>query len=129
MFLSKLNHAIAKYRHQKSAALICNDPKHAQVILVDSTSPQGKRFIRDWGRDEDKIVLEYTWVSRCFAAQKLLKEPDQWGGCMTQDDGSSLEGDEGDQPVKCVYHSRPSGCQAEHAYMKSLVAHSQNHTG
>ncbi|KAF8898806.1 hypothetical protein BD779DRAFT_1485645 [Infundibulicybe gibba] len=61
---------------KKAGAIICSDPNHARYILVDSSTDQGRLFVRDWGQDPGKVVLEYTWVGN-----------DSWGGCKTQDDG------------------------------------------
>lgn len=72
---------------QKADAVICSDPKQARVILVDSNSIQGRLFIRDWGKDADKVVLEYSWVKSSISAGRVLAEADQWGGCLTSDDG------------------------------------------
>ncbi|KAF9457456.1 hypothetical protein BDZ94DRAFT_1326278 [Collybia nuda] len=79
---------------RKAGATVCADPKQAQVILVDSDSIQGKLFIRDWGKDDNKVVLEHSWVRKSIAAQKILGEVDQWGGCLTQDDGLPIVKDE-----------------------------------
>ncbi|KAF5356201.1 hypothetical protein D9756_004111 [Leucocoprinus leucothites] len=68
-------------------AVICTDPKHAQVILVDPESWQGREFIREWGKDKNKVVLNYTWVTKCINAAKPLLEEDDWGGSKTCDDG------------------------------------------
>ncbi|KAG6885588.1 hypothetical protein C0993_012590 [Termitomyces sp. T159_Od127] len=72
---------------KRAGALICSDPKQANVILVDATSDTGREFIRDWGGDTDKVVLQHTWVSACLAASKVLAKDDEWGGCLTFDDG------------------------------------------
>ncbi|KAF8640628.1 hypothetical protein AX17_000288 [Amanita inopinata Kibby_2008] len=80
---------------KKAGAIICNDPKHAQIILVDPRSTEGRRFVHDWGSDIDKVVLDYAWVSKCLAAGKALKEEDQWGNCLTQDEGLSTESEPG----------------------------------
>ena len=63
------------------------DPEHAQIILVDSDSWQGKEFIREWGNDQNKVVLSHTWVIKSIEAAKPLLERDNWGGCKTYDDG------------------------------------------
>ncbi|KAF8632545.1 hypothetical protein AX15_001760 [Amanita polypyramis BW_CC] len=78
---------------KKAGAEICNDPKQAQIILVDSRTYEGRKFIRDWGDDVNKVVLEYAWVSNSLAAARALKEGDQWGNCLTHDDGLPLDSD------------------------------------
>ncbi|TFK77156.1 hypothetical protein BDN72DRAFT_830322 [Pluteus cervinus] len=75
---------------KKSGAHICKDPSHARVILVDPSSIQGRQFIREWGLDSNKVVLEYRWVSRCLDAMQLLGTKDEWGGFLTKDDGLPL---------------------------------------
>ncbi|KAG6864462.1 hypothetical protein C0991_009324 [Blastosporella zonata] len=70
----------------KSGALICCDPKEANVILVDPTSDTGKDFIREWGNDTDKVVLKHSWVEACITASKALGKEDEWGGFLTIDD-------------------------------------------
>ncbi|KAG6842260.1 hypothetical protein C0991_000230 [Blastosporella zonata] len=72
---------------KKAGAVICSDPKQANVILVDATSDTGKEFIREWGNDTDKVVLQHTWVDACIAASKALGKDDEWGGFLTIDDG------------------------------------------
>ena len=80
-------------RVQKTGAEICNDPKQAQVILVDSRSFEGRNFIRDWGSDVNKVVLEHSWVAKSLEAGRALREDEQWGDCLTQDDGLALDPD------------------------------------
>ncbi|KAG6898049.1 hypothetical protein C0992_006527 [Termitomyces sp. T32_za158] len=72
---------------KKAGAVICSDPKQANVILVDATSDTGREFIREWGGDTDKVVLQHTWVAACLAASKVLAKDDEWGGFLTLDDG------------------------------------------
>ncbi|KAJ7706241.1 hypothetical protein B0H17DRAFT_1325937 [Mycena rosella] len=68
-------------RTLKSAgASIASDPKTADFILVESNTPTGQRFTRDW--NDEKKVLEVKWVSKTIAAGRLLKESDEWGGCL-----------------------------------------------
>ncbi|RDB29618.1 hypothetical protein Hypma_015586 [Hypsizygus marmoreus] len=81
---------------KRAGANVCSDPKQAQVILVDSTTIPGRQFIRDWGTDANKVVLEYSWVRNCIAAGRLLGEADQWGDCLTADDGLPIVKEESD---------------------------------
>lgn len=83
---------ISRLLLQKGGASICTQPKEARIILVDSRSRQGRQFIREWGQDEDKVVLEYTWAKRCNEAGKALLEGDNWGDCLTVDDGLPIDG-------------------------------------
>ena len=85
---------------QKAGAIICSGPKEAQVILVNTHSHQGRQFIRDWGGDTNKVVLEHSWVQTSIAAGKVLNEDDNWGGCLTVDDGLPIGEDESDDVAK-----------------------------
>ncbi|KII89031.1 hypothetical protein PLICRDRAFT_175274 [Plicaturopsis crispa FD-325 SS-3] len=71
-------------------ATICVNPKEAQIILVDSSSDAGLQFIREWGTDPNKTVLEYTWARRSVDEGRPLLAGDEWGGCMARDDGRPL---------------------------------------
>ncbi|KAJ7169825.1 hypothetical protein C8R46DRAFT_213710 [Mycena filopes] len=74
-------------RTLKSAgAVIASNPKDSDFILVQSNVETGQTFLRDWGAD--KTVLEATWVSKSLAAGRLLKESDQWGGCLAVENPS-----------------------------------------
>ena len=59
--------------------------------MVDPNTWQGKEFVREWGRDQNKVVLSYTWVSNCITAGKALLEGDDWGGTKTFDDGLPIK--------------------------------------
>ncbi|GLB36095.1 putative BRCT domain, a BRCA1 C-terminus domain [Lyophyllum shimeji] len=86
---------------KKAGAMVCSDPKQAQVILVDSGSEQGRQFIRDWGKDTDKVVLEHSWVKKSIAAGHVLDQDwDNWGGCLTVDDGLPIAREESDGVLK-----------------------------
>lgn len=78
---------------KKAGAEICTDPREARIILVDTRTYDGRRFIRDWGSDPNKVVLEYTWITKSCTAGRALMEGDEWGGCLTQDDGLALDAD------------------------------------
>ncbi|KAF9015103.1 hypothetical protein BDQ17DRAFT_1418221 [Cyathus striatus] len=86
---------------RKAGANICIDPKNAQIILVDDDTDQGRHFIRDWGRDENKVVLKHLWVEKCRGAGKVLTSQDEWGDCLTVDDGLpiSTEEEDGEHPT------------------------------
>ncbi|KAJ6621684.1 hypothetical protein B0H10DRAFT_969944 [Mycena sp. CBHHK59/15] len=88
-----------------AGAYIASDPKDADFLLVQSDSPTGRHFIRDWSAE--KTILEAVWVSKTITAGRLLKEQDQWGGCLTVDDPSrrsELEDDldQNPLPTPCI---------------------------
>ncbi|KAK0208068.1 hypothetical protein DFS33DRAFT_1410344 [Desarmillaria ectypa] len=72
---------------RKLGASLCHDPGSAKYILVHPQSDTGRQFIRDWGTDAGKVVLNHQWVQQCSTAGKLLGADDNWGNCTTQDDG------------------------------------------
>ncbi|KAF8202872.1 hypothetical protein BJ912DRAFT_1101632 [Pholiota molesta] len=84
-------------RLKKFGAAISIDPRDAQVILVNPESTQGRLFVRNWGHDTDKVVLDSAWAKKCFEAQKALLEDDEYGGYLLMDDGRPLEGDENEE--------------------------------
>ncbi|KAK0478212.1 hypothetical protein IW261DRAFT_210716 [Armillaria novae-zelandiae] len=72
---------------RKLGASLCHDPRSAQYILVHPQSDTGRQFIRDWGTDPGKVVLNHLWVQKCSAAGKVLGPDENWGNCATHDDG------------------------------------------
>jgi hypothetical protein len=103
---------------QKFGAAISIDPRDAQVILVNPESTQGRLFVRNWGHDTDKVVLDSAWAKKCFEAQKALLEDDEYGGYLLMDDGRPLEGDENEESedeIKqsvCFVHMRCLGTKS-----------------
>jgi hypothetical protein len=85
---------------QAAGATIAHKPSEAKVILVDSSTDAGRQFIRDWGHDAAKTVLEYHWANRSLSAGKPLMESDDFGGCMTHDDGRPIGGGDENETVK-----------------------------
>lgn len=79
---------------QKYGAIICHEPKTAEILLVDSESTQGRMSIRNWGTESDKVVLDHTWANKCIKAETALLD-DDYGGCLTHDDGLPI-GDQDD---------------------------------
>ncbi|KAK0506369.1 hypothetical protein EDD18DRAFT_28959 [Armillaria luteobubalina] len=75
---------------QKLGATLCHDPRSAQYILVHPQSDTGRQFIRDWGTDPGKVVLNHLWVQKCSAAGKVLGADENWGNCTTHDDGMPI---------------------------------------
>ncbi|KAK0245550.1 hypothetical protein EDD85DRAFT_22288 [Armillaria nabsnona] len=72
---------------RKLGASLCHDPRSAKYILVHPQSDTGRQFIRDWGTDAGKVVLNHLWVQKCSAAGRVLGADDNWGNCTTHDDG------------------------------------------
>ncbi|KAG6814081.1 hypothetical protein H0H92_003128 [Tricholoma furcatifolium] len=91
---------------KKAGALICSDPKQANVILVDDNSDAGREFIREWGNDNDKVILKHTWVAACITASRPLGKDEEWGGFLAKDDGLPIVKEEiypVEGPSKSVY--------------------------
>ncbi|KAG6851177.1 hypothetical protein H0H93_015187 [Arthromyces matolae] len=80
-------------------ATICSDPKQASVILVDATSDEGRGFIREWGADTDKVVLQHTWAKACIQASRFIGKDDGWGGFLAVDDGLPIVKESLDDPI------------------------------
>ena len=87
---------IIKFYAQNFGASLCCDPKSAQVILVDQETTDGKKFIRNWGRD--KVVLHYLWAKKSIQEGKALLKDCNWGECLTADDGLPIETEDTDEP-------------------------------
>lgn len=62
-------------------------------MLVDPQTRQGVQFIREWGLDSNKTVLNYTWVKKSLMAGRPLFEEDEWGECVTYNDGVPIDGE------------------------------------
>jgi len=60
-------------------------------MLVDIQTRQGVQFIREWGQDSNKTVLSYAWVKKSLTAGRPLFQEDQWGECLTRDDGAPID--------------------------------------
>ncbi|KAJ7596959.1 hypothetical protein C8J56DRAFT_302338 [Mycena floridula] len=103
---------------------IAKDPADARYIVVNAQSYSGRQFIRDWGQDGDKTVLESSWVGCSQRAGHLLHDDENWGGCLALDDGLPLKGEteEGEEqdlpalarpiPLKRAPESSSSGRRA-----------------
>ncbi|KAH8120194.1 hypothetical protein DFH11DRAFT_1722036 [Phellopilus nigrolimitatus] len=76
-------------------ANICADVSLSRIIIVEPNSPEGRQFVRDWGADPGKIILEVAWIHRSIDAGHALLEQDAWGGCGNLD-GTPLPGDDVD---------------------------------
>ncbi|KAI5121282.1 hypothetical protein M0805_002326 [Coniferiporia weirii] len=73
-------------------ANICVDVSLARIILVEPSSSEGRQFVRDWGMDPGKVILDIAWVNHCLKAGRPLLENDDWAGCGNLD-GTPLPGD------------------------------------
>ena len=49
------------------------------------------------------MVLDYVWVKKSIEAEKALLKDDQWGGCLTHDDGLPIEMDNEPDISKSVF--------------------------
>jgi hypothetical protein len=99
-----------------NGAELLSDASNAQVMLVDPPTRQGRQFIRDWGKDGNKIVLSYVWVKKCLEAERPLLAEDHWGDCLAQDDGRPIDSGEGldgampdDHPKSVLFISQVNG--------------------
>ncbi|KAJ7786252.1 hypothetical protein B0H16DRAFT_1489785 [Mycena metata] len=104
-------------RTLKSAgAAIASDPKDSDFILVQSDIDTGQHFFRDWSAE--KKVLEATWVSKSLSAGRLLKESDQWGGCLAAENSSVALQDFDPNPLPTPRTSPPwpTHPQSSHPY-------------
>jgi hypothetical protein len=69
----------------------------ADLILVNPSSDSGRQFIRDWGQDQNKVVLDTAWVKHCIDTGRLFLAEEGYGGFRTLDDGLPIgQGDEDD---------------------------------
>jgi len=76
---------------QLNGAELLSDASNSQIMLVDPVSRQGRQFIRDWGKDNNKAVLDFAWVKKCLEAGRPLLVEDRWGDCLALDDGRPID--------------------------------------
>ncbi|KAI9512918.1 hypothetical protein F5148DRAFT_1279420 [Russula earlei] len=82
-----------------SGADISHNPSEADILLINSETESGLKFLHDWKADSHKTFLRYSWVQSCLRSGRALLEAEDWGGfrvfhtseCVYSDD----EGDEG----------------------------------
>ncbi|KAL5519067.1 hypothetical protein ACEPAH_750 [Sanghuangporus vaninii] len=90
-------------------ANICIDVSLARIIIVEPHTSEGRQFVRDWGMDPGKVILEVAWIRRCLEAGRALLENDAWGGCGNLD-GTPLENEpENDNDQGLFTHGRAFG--------------------
>ncbi|TFY72869.1 hypothetical protein EVG20_g124 [Dentipellis fragilis] len=77
-----------------SGAQLVKEVREADIILVNSATDSGLHHVRGWGKDRNKVVLDYSWVEACLEDDRALLEEDDWGGCLAYDDGRSIAGEE-----------------------------------
>ena len=104
--------------NQKLGAHICTSVGLAQLILVDPATKPGRQFIRDWGQDVNKVVLEYIWARKSIEAGRALLLHDDWGGCKALDDGIHTDDDDDNVEVQQP-RKKPSKSKLVH-YLLSI---------
>lgn len=86
---------------QTSGADICHSPTDASIIIINSGTESGRKFVHDWSADTHKTVLNYGWIQACLRSGHALLEADDWGGfrvlhtanCIFSDDDDEMEED------------------------------------
>ncbi|THH11217.1 hypothetical protein EW145_g816 [Phellinidium pouzarii] len=107
-------------------ATICSDVSLARIILVEPDSSEGRQFVRDWGLDPGKVILEVAWIQRCIDANRALLEDDGWAGCGNLD-GTPLPGDVIDEEDQDPSHSpassrRSAQKRSAHPWTSNIVS-------
>lgn len=77
------------------------------MILVDPYTKEGQRFVRDWGSDPGKVVLDASWVHKCINAGRALLEDDGWAGCGDIQVGRISDDEENEDEVEHVITYAP----------------------
>jgi len=65
---------------QASGADISHNPSDANILLINSETDSGLKFVHDWKADPHKIFLKYHWIQACIRAGRALLEGEDWGG-------------------------------------------------
>ncbi|KAJ7038258.1 hypothetical protein C8F04DRAFT_1090067 [Mycena alexandri] len=101
---------------RSAGAAIASDPKDSDFILVQSDIDTGQHFFREWSAE--KKVLEAPWVTKSLSAGRLLKESDQWGGCLAAENYSVALQDFDHNPLPTPRTSPPwpTNRQPSHPY-------------
>ncbi|KAJ8495603.1 hypothetical protein ONZ51_g1599 [Trametes cubensis] len=73
-----------------NGAHICHSPDEATIILVDPETPSGGLFVKEWGSEPGKIVLDVSWVNKSVEARQALLADRNWGGFNTTENTSTL---------------------------------------
>ena len=65
---------------QASGANISHSPSAAAILLINSESESGRKFVHHWHADSDKTILHYNWIQACLQTGRALLEAEGWGG-------------------------------------------------
>lgn len=76
--------------------------KDAKFIIVNSSSTEGQKVVRNWANDTSKICLDFAWIQKSIDAGKPLLESDNWGECRQFDDGKSVLDDETEEHQRAI---------------------------
>ncbi|TFK41223.1 hypothetical protein BDQ12DRAFT_431451 [Crucibulum laeve] len=93
-------------RLKERGAAICHSPKDAQVVLLNPTSDQGRAFLRLWGGNANRVILEYKWEEGCRAKDRLLGADEDWGGYVAVDDGLPISQGDGEEDTNPIPRAR-----------------------
>jgi hypothetical protein len=136
--LASVPHFLICISSQRLGANISTSVSLAQLILVDSSTKPGRQFIRDWGQDNNKAVLEFGWARKSIEAGRALLQADNWGGCKAIDDGTpsddddvdSTEGQRTKKPVrsKSVHHIPSCRASSLIILFKKSIANTETNT-
>ncbi|KAH9898309.1 hypothetical protein C8Q73DRAFT_394763 [Cubamyces lactineus] len=75
---------------KSNGAHICHSPDEATIILVDPETSSGGLFVKEWGSEPGKIVLDVLWASKSVEAGQALLADKNWGGFGTSENTSTL---------------------------------------
>ncbi|KAH7913009.1 hypothetical protein BJ138DRAFT_1059946 [Hygrophoropsis aurantiaca] len=104
-----LNHRRKLLRTLREAGALVNPvAANAQILLIDSSTKEGRQILRGHNADSQKIVLEYTWVHKCLEVGRPLFEQENWGGALAADDGLQLDNNEDDEVEQLVSNPLPT---------------------
>jgi hypothetical protein len=82
---------------QASGADICHNPSSASIILINSETESGRKFVHDWSADSHKTVLNYGWIQACLRTGRALLEAEDWGGYRVLHTNCIYSDEEGDE--------------------------------
>ena len=85
---------------QASGADICHNPSSAAILLVNSETESGRKFVHDWSADSHKTVLNYDWIQACLRTGRALLEAEDWGGYRILHTSDCIYSDDGDEDLE-----------------------------